>query len=115
MLTGSKTYHQYMAADNIMKKTMILLHDSIEYKWMIELLHQKMNSGLTMFANISILIFTIYFLIIISHDSVYCKGQFHLCMVKEMKKGAESCFEYIFKEFLPRIYINNNAIVSFGG
>ena len=61
VLTDSKTYQHYMAADNVIKKTMILLHDSIAYKWMIELFSSEMNSGLTMFANISILTFTIYF------------------------------------------------------
>ena len=31
-LTDSKTYQQYMTIDNVMKKTMILLYNSIEYK-----------------------------------------------------------------------------------
>ena len=107
MLPDSKTYQQYMTAGNVMKKTMIFLHDSIKYKWMIELFSSGNELGVNhVCQHINL---NLYNLFCVSHDSEYGKGQFHLCMVKEMQKGTESCFEYIFKEYLLRIYIDHKC------
>ena len=34
-------------------------------------------------------------------------------MIKEIQKGTESCFEYIFKEYLPCMYANNKCNYRF--